>query len=707
MPSASHFEHLQRSREEILGEIGEHPDLVLIRGFGNRGDELIWAGTRNLLEVLVYREIGVAELPSARGHTALICGGGAFCRSFHELMPHVLAMAELRFERVIVLPSSFDTSVDVVHDALQRSQALVFAREQESYRRIQALCDARLAHDCAFFYDFSPHRTTPGRGTLNAFRNDEESTGEHALPPDNDDISMTAVSLDAWLRRIAAHELIRTDRAHVMIAAAMLDKRVEFISGSYFKVPAIAEYALSGFPVTRLDAGRTAFEACAEHARARLAPTPCSPEAQATRAHLKARAEAILAPLPHTPGDAHGDPRVTTAILSHERPEMTLGAIHSVLETTEQAGIPVSLLVIDNNSSERTRQILSAVCGEHPSIELRFSDRDLGCAGGRGLALELATSELVLFLDEATELMPGALAQMLSELDHHPEAYAVGATVLLPDGRVSHSGGWYRESRELVRFTLAHAGSTLEQGELPPSGVCDWIPGTAALVRRGLFEQFPLDPGMGPSCEDVEWCLRVADTRPGCFRRCREALVLHHAEQRPLDYSDLRVRARVIDMIATAAHFYRRHRRLLRAPDVDPFALLPELVQPDGTLELASARILMELASTHDGDWLLLKWMNGGLDPLLRGAKEAERGKRDAESLAALDTQLSHAREELETAGRQLDDARIRIEAVQEERDEAWRRLERIYRSRLWKLGASYDRARRGVRAIRSLGGRR
>jgi hypothetical protein len=157
-------------------------------------------------------------------------------------------------------------------------------------------------------------------------------------------------------------------------------------------------------------------------------------------------------------------------------------------------------------------------------------------------------------------------------------------------------------------------------------------------------------------------------------------------------------------MIATAAHFYRRHRRLLRAPGADLFTLLPELVRPDGTLELASARILMELASTHDRDWLLTEWLNGGLDPLLRDAEEAERSKRDAE---ALNTQLLHAQGELASAGRQLDDARVRIEVAHEERAEAWRRLERIYRSRLWKLGASYDRARRGARTIRSLGGGR
>jgi len=114
----------------------------------------------------------------------------------------------------------------------------------------------------------------------------------------------------------------------------------------------------------------------------------------------------------------------------------------------------------------------------------------------------------------------------------------------------------------------------------------------------------------------------------------------------------------------------------------------------------------MELANIHSGDWLLMEWMNGGLDPLVRSGEFAARSKLDAELLAASNTQLLHVRGELESAGQQLDDAHLRLAAAQEERAEAWRRLERIYRSRLWKLGASYDRARRGARAIRSLGGR-
>ena len=51
---------------------------------------------------------------------------------------------------------------------------------------------------------------------------------------------------------------MRTDRAHVMIAAAMLGKPVEYAASNYHKLPAIAEWSLDAFPVhaDRARAGR-------------------------------------------------------------------------------------------------------------------------------------------------------------------------------------------------------------------------------------------------------------------------------------------------------------------------------------------------------------------------------------------------------------------------------------------------------------------
>jgi exopolysaccharide biosynthesis predicted pyruvyltransferase EpsI len=237
---------LEAQRTKILALVADAPDVTFLRGRGNIGDDLIHAGTRRLLADIPYREVGTWDMQNAHGHTALITGSGGWCVPFHYQLPDALSLIEERFERVIILPSTFDLAEPVVRNALRRTKAIVFARERQSYEQIREVCRAEIAHDCAFFYDFGPYQR-PGRGRLSAYRRDRDSK-RRDLPADNCDISQTCFGMDHWLWTIARHDTVATDRAHVMIAAAMLGKRVEYHGTNYHKVTAIAEYSLPAFP---------------------------------------------------------------------------------------------------------------------------------------------------------------------------------------------------------------------------------------------------------------------------------------------------------------------------------------------------------------------------------------------------------------------------------------------------------------------------
>jgi hypothetical protein len=243
---------VESSRRRILAAIGSADDVTFVRLYGNIGDQLIYAGTRQLLSSLRYRELSVRKLGHVTGHTAIVAGSGGWCRAYHAV-PDYLPDIENRFHRVIVLPSSFDASMELVKQRLGRTKALVFARERQSYLQIQDLCDAALAHDTAFFFDYRPYQRA-GHGILNAFRSDREA-GPYRLPANNNDISKTCENLDEWLWTIARSDTVQTDRAHVTIAAALLGKKVRFRPSNYHKLPAIVEYALPGFPVERIPEG--------------------------------------------------------------------------------------------------------------------------------------------------------------------------------------------------------------------------------------------------------------------------------------------------------------------------------------------------------------------------------------------------------------------------------------------------------------------
>ncbi len=317
--------------------------------------------------------------------------------------------------------------------------------------------------------------------------------------------------------------------------------------------------------------------------------------------------------------------RVTALVLTRDRPEMLGRALDSLELTTS----PVATIVIDNDSSPYGARAVAAACADRSHVELHRSDLDLGCAGGRRLGVQLADSEFVLFLDDDAELMPGALDHLVSDLDSHPAAGAVAATVVGPDGIVLHSGGSLELGEGLATFGLIGKGSVLTRDSLPSSGPADWVPGTAVLIRRSLLAEFELDERMSTYYEDNEWCLRIAQARQDAFRRSRDAVAVHHLLERKCGGTTPEDRALTVRLLVSHARFYERH-GLLLGPCL--FDVVPEFRADDGTVDLMAIRLLLELVSSKGPDWVLAAWVDGELSPLVGRSRrelqlEAEVGR--------------------------------------------------------------------------------
>ena len=430
------------------------------------------------------------------------------------------------------------------------SRATVFARERDSLDLIKGLCDARLAHDTAFFFDFAPYRR-PGRGTLEAFRSDREATGR-PIPPGNVDVSVVSATLDEWLHTLARHALIRTDRAHVLIAGALLGKRVEWAASSTRKLPAIAAFALEGrFPVRRLEA--PASPGCA--AGAPRAPGDKTPVPGAVRARLTAAGRDAIA-APRAAPDCVAAPRVTVVVLSWNRAAHVHEALRSLRENAE---LPWRALVVDNASSPATREVLRREAAADPRIALELLDRNLGCAGGRNHAASAADTEFVMFLDDDAEVLPGTLERLVETLDGDPDALAAAAHIVLPDGRTQICGGGFSVADGVVRFEPLGAGRPFEEVAAEPAGPCRWVGGAGVLYRREALSRSPIDTGMAAYFEDNEWGFRVESEVPGSLRRCPSALVLHHQVAKGRLGSSAADVAHAIRFCEPIAHFYARH----------------------------------------------------------------------------------------------------------------------------------------------------
>lgn len=238
---------MQHHRESIANFlISPNPIFLLTEMPGNVGDQMISAGTERMLSMsnLLFNKLTVQQLKTQKNKspgTLVVPGSGAFVDRWHEWLPDLIILASPLFDRIVILPSQYDPNVPIVRKALQLENVYPFAREAHSYSKIKNLGKASLSLDPALWaFDFVPPqgkikewgKNTNQANTILALRTDQGSLlADHGLQPaiHNTDISLTCTGLIKFLDTIRQSQIIITDRLHVVVAAIMLGKQVNFV----------------------------------------------------------------------------------------------------------------------------------------------------------------------------------------------------------------------------------------------------------------------------------------------------------------------------------------------------------------------------------------------------------------------------------------------------------------------------------------------
>jgi hypothetical protein len=218
---------------------------------GNCGDGLIYLGFRRLCAEFGVSFTEILYPRPAAGHTLFVLGCGNLCEAYHFMVAETAAYLA-SFRRIYLLPCTIDPACPDVAGLLETldRRTTIFCRERTSLELVQAQvagrCAVHLDEDLAFAFDYAPWKKE-GAGALIAFRGDRESLG-CPLPPGNRDVSAEGNTDDGehLLSVVAEYREVYTDRTHIGICAAMLEKDVHFYPNSYFKNRAIYEYSLAG-----------------------------------------------------------------------------------------------------------------------------------------------------------------------------------------------------------------------------------------------------------------------------------------------------------------------------------------------------------------------------------------------------------------------------------------------------------------------------
>jgi GT2 family glycosyltransferase len=265
-------------------------------------------------------------------------------------------------------------------------------------------------------------------------------------------------------------------------------------------------------------------------------------------------------PLAHTGRPFAGGTRVSVIIPNWNGAHHLPTCLDALLRQTYT---DFETILVDNGSSDDSLELLAR---DYPEIELIALPTNRGYAGGCKAGIEAASGEVLVLLNNDTEVAPTWLEALIEALDQHPEAGMATPKVLLWDDRTRlHTTGDYVRTNGIPD---SRGVWEKDEGQYDDQTFVFGASGVAPAYRRTMLEEIGLlDADYQSYCEDVDlsWRAQLAGYR--CIY-APEAVLYHKVSA--TGKGTLRsfyVARNTIWMLAKnlPASLWRRHRREILA----------------------------------------------------------------------------------------------------------------------------------------------
>jgi GT2 family glycosyltransferase len=198
-------------------------------------------------------------------------------------------------------------------------------------------------------------------------------------------------------------------------------------------------------------------------------------------------------------------PEITISIVNTNNRDITLNCLNSVFATHGE--LQLEIIVVNNACTDGSDEVIKRM---YPQVKILENQTKLGFSTNNNMALQIAGGRYHMLLNDDTIVQENAFQKMVSFMDAHPEAGAVGANLLNSDLTPQLSYDYaptplyegLRPFSERLRPLPPSHGKPLEV-----ANVC----GACMLVRASITEHVGLlDTQYDPLySEEVDWCHRI------------------------------------------------------------------------------------------------------------------------------------------------------------------------------------------------------
>lgn len=227
------------------------------------------------------------------------------------------------------------------------------------------------------------------------------------------------------------------------------------------------------------------------------------------RRGLSGTVEAVLPGLYRIRWHLKNTPLVTIIIPVRDRVDLLRRCVGSIFEKSTYRNW--ELLIVNNQSSEPATLAFLRELSKLSNVKvLEYNDR-FNFSKINNFAVSYANGEVLLFLNNDVEVVTPNWLEELLGFAEQPEIGAVGAKLLLPDGRIQHGGVVLGLSGGADHAFYGLPGD--EPGYFGLAAVarnCSAVTAACLMTRRRVFEEVGgFDPNLDVAFNDVDLCLRM------------------------------------------------------------------------------------------------------------------------------------------------------------------------------------------------------
>ena len=119
---------------------------------------------------------------------------------------------------------------------------------------------------------------------------------------------------------------------------------------------------------------------------------------------------------------------ISVVIPTYNRAELLAGAIESLL-AQDASGFQYEVIVVDNNSTDKTRDVVESFSDRDRPVRYIFEDRQ-GNAYARNAGITQSHASIVAFIDDDVRASSNWIASVKTIFEKHPEVGFIGGKVL-------------------------------------------------------------------------------------------------------------------------------------------------------------------------------------------------------------------------------------------------------------------------------------